>query len=142
MPRTSFETERAASALNTKPPIAMTANAANIALDPRPTDRDWSETSGPLDDVGPAVLVPVIRIVRQRRRRWGSAHSCDRDGSFRARLDALRRGPVATPRHAALTGRVDNLMRRAGLAQLVEHLTCNHVVASSTLAPGSNKTPA
>ena len=30
----------------------------------------------------------------------------------------------------------------AGLAQLVEHLTCNHVVASSTLAPGSNKIPA
>ena len=25
---------------------------------------------------------------------------------------------------------------------MVEHLTCNHVVASSTLAPGSNKTPA
>ena len=25
----------------------------------------------------------------------------------------------------------------AGLAQLVEHLTCNHVVASSILAPGS-----
>ncbi len=51
---------------------------------------------------------------------------------------------VLDRRHPTAVSRVwvDSLTRLAGLAQLVEHLTCNHVVASSTLAPGSNKTPA
>ena len=40
------------------------------------------------------------------------------------------------------SGDVAIVMHHAGLAQLVEHLICNHEVVSSILTPGSKITPA
>ena len=44
--------------------------------------------------------------------------------------------PVAEGQEAPL-GHIGTLTGQAGLAQLAEHLTCNHEVAGSTPAPGS-----
>jgi hypothetical protein len=55
-------------------------------------------------------------------------------------LDRVGR-PAASTDDVRKSSDVAIVMPHAGLAQLVEHLICNHEVVSSILTPGSNKNP-
>ena len=63
----------------------------------------------------------------------------DTDRRFQGLLRPLR---VTEPRAVVQVGDESTLTCCAGLAQLAEHLTCNHEVVGSIPTPGSNKSPA
>ena len=84
----------------------------------------------------PSPWLPVPRPIACRpasRTDW-SRRSRSSAGTISA--DAIARS--TNRRYPRVGGSRHRCRRPAGLAQLVEHLICNHEVASSILAPGSN----